>query len=222
MRILELLQDAFRRPSLLVSSSDDSRDQLGADLTRRISSSYFSPGTTIRHQPLPLSQTHHLPGKSGSLSLEVEHQGEDVDHKTHRLVSAVVVECDVQAWSRKTVLAPSLDERSIESVTSHRGIHSSDDARDQDGTAVDGQASTFRPRVKVPENLRRTRSFRILEALWTYCRLYYNQSFDEHRSEIAYTKEASRQCSCNATWSKLTCRFTIARGRWLWPHQPSS
>jgi hypothetical protein len=199
MRVLDFFQDAFRRPSLLVSSSDHSCDQLGPDLTRRISSSYFSPGTTIRHHPLPLSQPHYHPGELESSSLGEGPQGEDVKHETHRPVSAIVVDCDVQAWSRKRFLAPSLDERSIESVTSHKGMNSLDDARGQDEAAVDGQAFTSRRRVKVPESVMNTQAFRFLQALWTYCRLYYNPSFDEHRSEIAYKKEASRRCSCNAT-----------------------
>jgi hypothetical protein len=197
MRILDFLQDAFRRPSLLVSSSDHSCDQFGADLTRRISSSYFSPGTTIRHQSLP--QPYYLPGELGSSSLGKEHQEEEVSHNIHRPVSAVVVECDVQAWSRKEFLAPSLDERSVESGTSHRGANSLDAARGQDGTALNGQTSTSRRRVNVTECPGIMQSFRPLDALWTYCRLYFNQSFDEHRSEIAYKKEASRQCPCNVT-----------------------
>jgi hypothetical protein len=192
MPIFDFLQDAFRRPSLLVSSSDHSGERLGADETRRISSSYFSPGTTVRHQPLPQPHRHHLPGETGSSSSGEEYDGEEVNHKSHRPVSAVVVDCDVEAWSRSKFLAPSVDERSIESATSHREMNSLDDARGQDGTPVDGQASTARRRVKVPESLRSTQTFRVFEALWRYCRLYYDQSFDENRSEIAYKKEVSR------------------------------
>jgi hypothetical protein len=76
MRILDFFQDAFRRPSLLVSSSDHSCDRLRPDLTRRISSSYFSPGITIKHHSLPLWRPRYHPGELESLSLRDEHRGE--------------------------------------------------------------------------------------------------------------------------------------------------